>query len=257
MITRTVIILDKSESMQAAWDGTITGYNETISQLKLNIEEGANVLFSLVTFNGNVYEHCWDTKDLNALTPLDRKTYVPSGSTAERDAIGYVIKKLRATAPEGDEPVRYDVTIISDGQTNSDRLIRPTELAELMSQCNEDGNWTFTKMGHDVNAVTAFARAYNVPMANTAVYTTGSNFGVEKAFKAMAASRTKFMRCADLSASAMYSTESSSPADFTLSEEDLAVQGTKPSTTAEYIRQPTLLNHHTLLAKYGGKDAQQ
>ena len=59
--THVAIVLDKSGSMGDTKDATISGYNEHVQQLKKNAQDGQEILVSLVTFNGEVFE-CNNTR---------------------------------------------------------------------------------------------------------------------------------------------------------------------------------------------------
>ena len=57
--THVAIILDRSGSMSGTRMPTVTGYNEQIEQVQ-NDSKDQDILVSLVTFNGHVYEHFWN-----------------------------------------------------------------------------------------------------------------------------------------------------------------------------------------------------
>lgn len=189
MITHTIIVLDKSGSMQSAREGTIKGFNELIQQIKLDSKEGKEIKTSLVTFNAGVFEHFWEL-DAESLQEITHEDYVPAGGTAMRDALGYTLNKVFGS--EQPKDIRYDLTVITDGETNTDRTTTQEALKELLDSCNKAGNWTITWVGCSQESALKAARDYNIPVGNMASYTVGSNSGAELAFKGLREARRAY-----------------------------------------------------------------
>jgi hypothetical protein len=130
--------------MWSGRDETVIGYNEHVQQFKQDAKN-QDLEVCLLTFNGNVFEHEWNVpaEKLNEATV---ESYQPGGSTALRDAVGYVIDKHLAN---DDPEYAHLVIIISDGRENASRQYSPEMISELFEGCEKSGRWTFTFMGCD------------------------------------------------------------------------------------------------------------
>jgi uncharacterized protein YegL len=229
-VTHTVLILDQSGSMQDTKAAAVQNYNEQIQQAKLNSKD-QDIFCSLITFNGEVFEHVW-TEPAEKLNEATESDYVTEGATAMRDAIGYTVKKLLETTDHKDENVSYLVVIVSDGEENSSKHFkRPSdvdiragkkdELKSLMEEVQKTGRWTFTYMGCDDAYIKRVAEETAIPIANCAKW---SNATPAMAIRGLCQNRAKlekFYTCRSegLSASAqVYSNDSCKLADFTADE---------------------------------------
>ena len=180
--THVAIILDRSSSMGGTKKETISGFNEQIDQIRENAKD-QNITVSLVTFNANVFEHLW-LEDASKLSNAKDEDYVPNGSTAMRDALGYTIDKFAKTTDIEDENTDYLVIVISDGMTNCDSYYNPAQLKEMVDGLNATGRWTFTYMGCDRNVVEHVARETGIPVSNAAVWSNDTAGNARKGFAA-------------------------------------------------------------------------
>lgn len=220
--TRMAIILDRSGSMASTKAQVIQGLNEQIQQAKEDSKDH-DLLCSLVTFNGEVYEHLWDVP-ADKLVEAKAEDYNPFGSTACMDALGYTVHKLIETAPEDDKDVAYIVYVISDGQTNADHHFNPDSLKELVGGCQATKRWTFTFMGHDAGYLKNLARQTGVPLSNMAVWSNKDESRTKNAFQHQNRRQKKFFddRKVGKMASAGYASESlNCVADFTEEAKDM------------------------------------
>jgi len=176
------VILDKSGSMGGREKEIVAGYNEQIQQAKLSSKD-QNILFNLISFNGEVSEHHWGQK-VEELQEATVEDYQPEGSTALRDAVGYTIDKLLKTTDPTDPNVAYLVIIMSDGAENASRHYSPYELQRVKSQAEEHKNFTFTYMGCSEAIVKQVAAEYSIPLSNCAVWSNNSVGSTEFAYKA-------------------------------------------------------------------------
>jgi uncharacterized protein YegL len=170
--THVCMVLDQSGSMCTTKVQAVQGYNEQIQQMKLNAKD-QNILGSLVTFNGEVFEHLWCEEATN-LAEATVEDYVTEGSTAMRDAIGYTVEKLLKTTDSKDDDVAYLVVIISDGEENASRHYSVESLKELIQSVQKTGKWTFTYMGCDDEYIKKVAKETAIPLANMAKWSNAS-----------------------------------------------------------------------------------
>lgn len=162
--TYVAIILDQSGSMCDTKEEAVRGYNEQVQQMKLNSKE-QDIFCSLITFNGEVFEHLW-CEPAEKLTEASPEDYVTEGSTAMRDAIGYAIDKLKKTTNDK-EDVAYLVVVISDGVENASRHFTKGSLRALRNSVNKE-KWTFTYMGCDDETLQQVAEELDIPISNVA-----------------------------------------------------------------------------------------
>ena len=174
--TYVAIVLDKSSSMMGTKTETIEGYNEQVEQMQLNAKEGQDILCSLVTFNGHVYEHLWNVPAAE-LTKANSEDYTPAGSTAMRDGMGYTIQKLLDTTDHADENNAYLMIVISDGAENSSHQFTPAALKELVSSCENTKRWTFTYMGCGKEVLQQVAQETGIRVENMAMWDNSTSRG--------------------------------------------------------------------------------
>ena len=165
--TYAAIILDKSSSMSGTQAQTVQGFNEHVQQFKIDSKD-QDILVSLVTFNGDVYEHLWNEPAAN-LAEAVVEDYRPGGSTALRDAVGYTIDKLSETA-QVDENTSFLVIIISDGYENSSKHVTAEALKAKIDERQKTGDWTFTYMGCDERYLKELSEQTAIPISNMAAW---------------------------------------------------------------------------------------
>ena len=173
--TYVAIVLDKSGSMAETKAQTIAGFNEQVQETKKNAKD-QDIFCSLVTFDGEVYEHLWNVP-ASDLSEATAEAYKPTGATAMRDAMGYTIQKLLNTTDHDDEDNSYLIIAISDGDTNSDKHYNPAALKEMVEACRGTGRWTFTYMGCTKEYVEKIARETAIPLANVAAWSNSTAGG--------------------------------------------------------------------------------
>jgi uncharacterized protein YegL len=187
--TYVAIILDKSGSMAGTKAQTIAGFNEQVQETKKNAKD-QDIFCSLVTFDGEVYEHLWNVP-ANDLSEATAEAYKPTGATAMRDAMGYTIQKLLNTTDHDNEDNSYLIIAISDGDTNSDKHYNPAALKEMVEACRGTGRWTFTYMGCTKEYVEKIARETSIPLANVAAW---SNSTADAAIAGMSNQRKRLSK---------------------------------------------------------------
>lgn len=164
--TYVAIVLDRSGSMESIKKETIDNYNEQIQQMKQNAKD-QDIFCSLVTFNGEVFEHHWCVP-ADQLQELDHGTYRPTGATSMRDGLGYTLNKLQSTV-QVDENTAFLVIVISDGEENSSKHFDAAKLKSLVAECEATKKWTISYVGCSAASVHRVVAETGIPVANAAV----------------------------------------------------------------------------------------
>ena len=117
-----------------------------------------------------------------------------------KDALGYTIQKL--ISEDGADPdCRYDVTVITDGDTNADRKCNTQTLMELKDGCEKAGNWTFTFVGCTAEQALKAQQEYGFKAGNVAHVDLGLARGVQSALSNIAHTKSAYysnqLRCSE------------------------------------------------------------
>jgi uncharacterized protein YegL len=221
-ITRWVMILDKSGSMAKTKTQTIEGFNELVQQVKEDSKE-QEILCSLVSFNGDVYEHLWDVP-ASQLTEANEADYEPTGATAMLDAVGYTIQKLLDTEPTDNKDIAYMVQIISDGETQNDKYYSESVIRELIQGCQATKRWTITYMG--CGNLAEVAKKTAIPLGNIAAWSNSTENATKMAFSNQRARMKKYLgkRARGAVCSSNYASDSDQIANFADEELPLKVE---------------------------------
>lgn len=166
--TYVAIILDQSGSMGGTVEQTVQSYNEQIQQMKLNSKE-QDIFCSLITFNGDVFQHIWCEPATN-LTEANKNDYKPQGSTAMRDALGYAVSKLSEVPNAEDENVAFLVITISDGYENASKHFTTSQLRKLIEEKQKTNRWTFTYLGCSEDYLKEIEKETSIPISNMAAW---------------------------------------------------------------------------------------
>ena len=189
-----LMIIDKSGSMSSVRNETISGLNEQIQSMKQSQKdhEDQEQIASLVLFdNGVDHDTMWNKK-MEDIEDFNNSSYNPGGCTALYDAVGAGVNKLREEIKDElkDRIASVVVTILTDGQENSSRHFNGKQVASLISEIQETGQWTvsFVGCGDDVFEV---AKAMNIDRSNTLSYVATQD-GTTEAFGKMASARASY-----------------------------------------------------------------
>lgn len=189
MKTHQIIVLDRSGSMSACREETISGFNEVVREVRA-AGEGADVRVTLVVFNEEVrfVSFC---EPVGALAPLTRESYVPDGSTAMLDAVGLALERFATSVPD-DADTRYVVVVVSDGMENASVRYGYEAIASMIGARQNTGRWTIAYVGANQD-LAEVGRRMHIPASSMACYTaTGS--GTKEAFACIAASSGDMIR---------------------------------------------------------------
>ncbi|RME35464.1 MAG: VWA domain-containing protein [Gammaproteobacteria bacterium] len=191
--THITIILDRTGSMEAIRDDTIGGFN---AFLKDQQAQAGRATLTLVQFDSkDPYEVIHSFLPVAEVPPLTRETYQPRATTPLLDAIGHGILDLQDQIddlPEQSRPGQVLFVVLTDGRENASREFKKEEVAQLISEKQENG-WKFVFLGADFEAIDD---ARSLGVTRDALYQfahTGE--GVAEAWHDLSLS-TSAMRCA-------------------------------------------------------------
>lgn len=220
--TKVALVLDSSGSMSSVRLATVSTYNEQVEQLQINAREGENILASLLTFNGNVYEHLWNVPAAD-LQLASAEGYNPQGGTNIWDAMGHVIDKWEAEPDHDSEDVYHMLIVISDGEHGNSSKWTAARLNEKITALQKTGRWTPTFLGCDKNYLERFAQQTGIPISNMGTWS-ASNTGAVAAASSMRGATAKYFSERKLGKmmSANFYSESAVAADFTTEQADAA-----------------------------------
>lgn len=156
--TEIICIIDKSGSMEALKNETITGLNNFIKSQQ-NEESPCN--FSLVQFNHELSATIV-REPIKNVAELKAKDYNPYGYTALYDALGITLKKAVEaifTLPAESKPDKVMVFIITDGLENASRYYSKAVIQELIEKLVQNNKWEFEFFGANINS---FAEAESI-----------------------------------------------------------------------------------------------
>jgi len=177
MKTHQIIVLDRSGSMSACREETISGFNQVVREVGA-AAEGADVRVTLVVFNEEVGFAAF-CEPVEALHPLTWETYEPGGSTAMLDAVGIALERFAAEVGD-DAETRYVVVIISDGEENASRRYDYAAIASMIGARQNTGRWTFAYVGANQD-LSEVSRRMHIPQRNMVCYAP-TRGGTQEAF---------------------------------------------------------------------------
>jgi Mg-chelatase subunit ChlD len=145
IVNRVAFVIDSSGSMSGLNQSVISAINSQIAQAKTLAHDNQQSTFiSRYTFSNAVV--C-DEKDAYYQSAGTMISYYPSGGTALFDAIGQAVSDLRNQKAKPGENLAYLVFVITDGQENQSRTWDKSSIAQLIRDCQAQGNWTFAISG--------------------------------------------------------------------------------------------------------------
>ncbi len=220
--TYVAIILDKSGSMENTKESAMIGFNEQIQQLKEDAQT-QEIYCSLITFNGNVFEHLWNVP-AQELAEANAEAYICHGGTAMRDAVGYTAQKLIDTTDTNDKNNAYLVVCISDGDTRDDKHYSIEKLRALTAPCQATKRWTFTYIGCNAAYMHQLAYQTATPIANMAAWENKSASSTKRGFENIRARQQKYFaeRAMGQIATANYANDMNDVADFCVASAESA-----------------------------------
>lgn len=176
-LVEIVCVLDRSGSMQIIVDDAIGSFNAMLSeQQKLPGE----TRMTLVRFDDEYEEVAVDVP-IEMIAPLNRKTYVPRGSTALLDAVGNTINRVGqklASRPEEQRPGTVLFIILTDGQENASREYTKERVQEMVKHQEDRYAWRFVYLSASLST---FQDARSLGIGSSVLYT-ASPTGINTAY---------------------------------------------------------------------------
>jgi hypothetical protein len=191
-------VLDESGSMSAAYEATISGFNEFMDSQR---DKSLGVCrVSLVKFNGDRIKTVYSDRHIDDVKPLTRRTYNPASVTPLYDAIGQAIRdteeKYKAsvdvlkavTGSDGKAAIPMVIMIImTDGLENNSRKYNQKTIFDLISEKKDEG-WAFVFLGADQDSWAA-AQPLGFGTGNIANYDRNQT---QRAFAGVAQATTQY-----------------------------------------------------------------
>lgn len=161
------ILLDRSGSMSAKWDETLSALNTFAD--KISQDKKLDPRLTLAVFDNQSYDILRDevkAKDWKSLKPDEAP---PRGWTPLYDSVGKIIAKA-----DVNDDKRTQIVIITDGAENASREISKDKAKQLLDRCKEK-KWDIVFLGADFDAMT---QAASVGVgSNFSINTSQGNYG--------------------------------------------------------------------------------
>lgn len=189
-LTHITVILDRSGSMQSIKSDIIGGFNTFLKQQK---EVPGKATLTLVQFDtGNPYEVIHNYRPLQEIPELNDRTFVPRGGTPLLDCLGRGINDLSEhinKLTNDQKPDKVFFIIITDGQENSSREFKKSDIVKLIDEKKNKDNWEFLFLSADLDAI-GDARLYGINQTNVYVFNRDTK-AVNKMWENLSASMSK------------------------------------------------------------------
>ena len=188
--THIAVLLDRSGSMGAVKDETISGFNYFLKEQKA---AGANATLTLVQFDTESTDVVHESMPILEVPDLNHQTFQPRGGTPLLDALGQTIDstgRALAAIPEANRPNKVVFVVITDGQENSSHRHTKASVKERIDHQSSHYNWQFVFLGANQDAFDE-AGAVGIAMGNAANFAPAR---MQVAFAATAANVASYRR---------------------------------------------------------------
>jgi Mg-chelatase subunit ChlD len=167
--THIAVLLDRSGSMEAIKNETISGLNYFLKEQKA---AGDNASFTLVQFDSQSTDVVHESRPIRDVPDLNGDTFQPRGSTPLLDALGQTIDstgRALAAIPAASRPDKVVFVVITDGQENASHLFTKARVKEMIDHQTAKYNWKFIYLGANQDAFEE-AGAVGIAVAKIANY---------------------------------------------------------------------------------------
>lgn len=144
-----LIILDKSGSMHSISNAAISGFNETISGIRIAQEKFKDTqehFVSLMLFCDCDKSFVYENVPIEKVRDLTSREYRPCCSTPLYDAMGISLTALYNQIHDKENATAV-VTVITDGLENASREYSGSAVKALVQKLTEEEGWQFAYMG--------------------------------------------------------------------------------------------------------------
>ena len=144
----TVIVLDRSGSMESLRELAVNSLNEQIQAAK-SADGNYQKFITVLPFSTVVDDLLLATAEARLVPDqyFSLRDYQPSGMTAFYDAVGAAIRMMENYDVDG---ASFLFLLISDGQENASVNFTKDLLKEMIQSKQDKGNWTFTFQGANI-----------------------------------------------------------------------------------------------------------
>lgn len=194
-IANIYFLLDRSGSMSSIREQAISGFNQYINSQR----ELGQTFVTLIQFD-DVREVNYSALPIEQVPSLTTETFVPRGSTALNDSIGFVLSEQLATA----NPEHTNIlAIFTDGAENASQEYSYQAVQDLIAR-SEAAGWEVLFLGANMKAET-IVRNYGISKASNVSAFQATAAGTAGAFNTMSAGTTAYrgLKSAGLSAEAV------------------------------------------------------
>ncbi|NTU71399.1 MAG: VWA domain-containing protein [Coriobacteriia bacterium] len=143
-------VLDKSGSMSAIEDATISGFNEFKGA---QADEEGDAFFTLTVFDSRSYTVC-EAVPLREVPDLDRANYRPGGCTALFDAIGETMR-ITDDFVAANHPDQVLFVIMTDGMENASQEFTSQMVFDLIRARQDVADYEFMYLGANQDSYAA------------------------------------------------------------------------------------------------------
>ena len=183
--TQLVFIIDRSGSMSGLEKDTVGGFNSVLSQ---NREVPGECLVTTILFSTD-FTVLHDAVPLEQVKDMTLRDYRPGGCTALLDAMGSAITRMLWQ----EEPGNVQFIIITDGEENSSREYRLSQIREMVTRLQTQRGWDFLFLGANMDAISA-AGSLGI-RANRAVTSHADVRGTAVQYEAVSEATVAFRCC--------------------------------------------------------------
>jgi hypothetical protein len=187
--THVEILLDRSGSMVAIKEATISGFNKFLKEQKVIPGEAT---IALTQFDDE-YTPVYPVRPLHAAPELTAETYVPRNLTALLDAMGRRIVEagvFLAGLPEHLRPSKVVFVVITDGHENASQTYTRKAVFELIEAQRKTYKWEFVFIGANQDAIKE-GGAIGVAAANAMTFD-ANPIGTESVYSSLSSNMARY-----------------------------------------------------------------
>lgn len=181
-LTEIIFILDKSGSMESIRKETIDGFNMFLA----NQKELLSDIDVTAVLSNNYIEILYNGSNIDEVKKLTYDNYIPGGTTALYDAIGFTLIKVGQRLSdtfETSRPSKVIVVIMTDGLENASKNYNKKMIRDMIKHQKDKYSWEFIFLGANFDAE-KFAEEISIEKENAATFDYSKD-GMEMNFMAI------------------------------------------------------------------------